>query len=136
MEADAINGFVTSVPYVNNTVDSIDGVDFEIFQIKNGRIIAGVDVATCKSIKQKSYINIVDGLLPVDYSPGVRKWQGVTHYHAFRTKAEALKWKYAKVAEAFDLVEEKARDILKKNENKKKQIGFQSIENEYPELVL
>ena len=136
MKANEICGYVTSVPQISKNGNSIYGGSFEIYEIKNGKLISGVNVATGEPASVKFIGHITDGIRSINYSPGVRRWEGYARYHVFDTMKEALDWKYSKVIEAFETIERKAKNLLKKNETKKKQVGFYALEEQYPEIVL
>ena len=133
MKDDGIR-FATTIPQISKTGNSIYGGTFEIFEVKNGRLISSIDAVSGESNKIASSKNISDNIMK-SYS-GVRKWGGTTYYYVAESMAEVISWKYTKVAELFAFVDDIAANTLKRNAKRKEQVGFHIIEDKYPELVL
>ncbi len=133
---DELNGYVTSVPQMARNGNKIYGTSFDIYEMKDGKIISGIDAPTGKPADIKHHETILKRITPVESLPGVLIWAGKARYNAFDSMKEALEWKYFKVSEAFASVERKAESLLKAAEERKEQVGFYVIEDKYPELIL
>ena len=129
-------GFVTEMPLINKSNHEVIGTSFTIYQMVDGKITFGINAYTNNTaplIEDKTVLASLE--LATDYYVTF-DWIGTSRYVISDTMGGIISWKYRRNKKVFAEIERHAKHILQKINIKKAEIGFDAIEDKYPEIVL